>query len=204
MVTRALLPCMLTLCMLLGCQSTGSPGESRPDFASGWAADPTQATETVPQEDLLAAADRFFGHGALGLAEVLDRVLADHGEPTAYITGTEGGGALLVGLRYGQGTLHHASGMTRRVFWKGPSLGLDVGGDAAKVFVLVYGLHDVEQIYRRYPGVAGSVYFVGGVGVNYHATDGITLAPVRAGVGWRLGMSVGYLHVHRSRDAFPL
>jgi hypothetical protein len=110
----------------------------------------------------------------------------------------------MVGLRYGQGTLHHANGTSRTVYWKGPSLGFDIGGDAGRVFVLVYGLDDVERIFRRYPGVAGSVYFVGGFGVNYHRDEGITLAPIRAGVGWRLGMSVGYLHVHRTRDAFPL
>jgi hypothetical protein len=151
----------------------------------------------------LREAETFFGRGAQGLADVLNRVFRDRGPPTGYIKGEEGGGAVGVGLRYGHGTLYLQDGTATKVYWRGPSVGIDVGGSAAKTFILVYGLPTVNAIYDRFGGVEGSLFYIGGVGVNYNRNDEILLAPVRFGVGWRQGVSIGYLHLSPRRSWLP-
>ena len=143
------------------------------------------------------------GRGAQGVADVLNRVFTDNGPPEAYIKGEEGGGAVGVGLRYGHGTVYFADGTSEKVYWRGPSLGLDFGGSAAKTFVLIYNIRSLDELYQRFGGVEGSLYFVGGVGVNYNRQGDVILAPVRFGVGWRQGVSVGYLHVSPERSWIP-
>ncbi|MBY0565377.1 MAG: DUF1134 domain-containing protein [Hyphomonadaceae bacterium] len=163
-----------------------------------------QNDNTYSEPEIVDAAERFFGAGAEGVAAIVDHVFSDLGRPNAYIEGEEGSGAIGVGLRYGNGYLRRkgVAGATR-VYWQGPSVGFDTGGNASKVFTLVYNLHSVDQIFRRYPGVDGSAYFIGGVGVNYQRRDDITLAPMRAGVGFRLGANVGYLAYSRRRRINP-
>ena len=156
------------------------------------------------QEDtVLREAESFFGRGAQGVADALNRVFADNGPPGAYIKGEEGGGSIGVGLRYGHGTLYLSDGSTSKVYWRGPSVGFDVGGSAAKAFVLIYDLQTIDDLYQRFGGVEGSLYFVGGVGINYNRQDDIVLAPVRFGVGWRQGVNVGYLHLSPERSWVP-
>ena len=166
---------------------------------------PSQPVSSEPyQEDtILREAEAFFGRGAQGVADVLNRVFADNGPPGAYIKGEEGGGSVGVGLRYGHGTLYLSDGTTSKVYWRGPSLGFDVGGSAAKAFVLIYDLRSIDDLYQRFGGVEGSLYFVGGVGVNYNRQNDITLAPVRFGVGWRQGINVGYLHLSPEQSWIP-
>ena len=163
-----------------------------------------QATQTYSEDEILAAAQRFLGAGAEGLATVVSRVFDELGRPNGYIEGNEGSGAIGVGLRYGDGRLRlkGRSGVTR-VYWQGPSIGFDTGGNAARVFTLTYGLSNPDQLFHRYPGVDGSAYFIGGVGVNYQRREPVTLAPIRAGVGFRLGANVGYLHYSRRRRLNP-
>jgi len=163
-----------------------------------------QAEQTYSRDEVLAAAQRFFGAGAEGLAAVVDHVFADLGRPNGYIEGNEGSGAIGVGLRYGDGYLRMKgrSGATR-VYWQGPSIGFDTGGNAARVFTLTYNLRRPDSIFHRYAGVDGSAYFVGGVGVNYQRREQTTLAPIRFGVGLRLGANVGYLHYSRRRRINP-
>ena len=110
---------------------------------------------------------------------------------------------MVVGVSYGDGVLHMKAGGSRKVFWQGPSIGFDLGGDASKVFVLVYDLPSAGAIFQRFPGVDGSFYYVGGVGVNYQRSEGIVLAPIRAGVGLRARASVGYMHYTRKRSWIP-
>ncbi len=156
------------------------------------------------EPEIVRAASNFFGAGAEGIAAIVARVFRDNGRPVGYITGGEGAGALGVGLRIGSGDL---TLLRRRypekIYWRGPSVGFDAGGNAARVFTLVYGMRDPEQIYRRFPGVEGSAYFIGGVGVNYQRAEGITLAPMRAGVGFRTGANIGYLAYSRRRYGLP-
>jgi hypothetical protein len=155
------------------------------------------------QDTVLREAESFFGRGAQELADVLNRVFRDRGQPDAYIKGEEGGAAVGVGLRYGHGTLYRADGSETKVYWRGPSLGIDFGGSAAKTFILVYDLPSVEALFQRYGGVEGSLYFVGGAGVTYNRNGNTVLAPVRFGVGWRQGISVGYLNLSRRRSWIP-
>jgi hypothetical protein len=169
---------------------------------------PTAQRSSLPPEPyqrdtVVHEAESFFGNGARGAAEVLNRVLDENGPPDAYIKGEEGGGAVGVGLRYGHGTLFYRDGTSTKVYWRGPSLGFDVGGSAAKAFVLVYNLDDIESVFQRFGGVEGSLYFVGGVGVNYNKAEDIVLAPVRFGVGWRQGVNVGYMHLSPERSWIP-
>lgn len=163
-----------------------------------------QSNDTYSQDEILRAGQRFFGAGAEGLATVVARVFEDQGRPNGYIEGNEGSGAVGVGLRYGSGQLHlKSSSETTRVYWQGPSVGFDTGGNAARVFTLVYRLRQLDDIFRRYPGVDGSAYFIGGVGVNYQERDDVVLAPIRVGVGLRLGANIGYLAYSRRRRIIP-
>ena len=106
-------------------------------------------------------------------------------------------------MRYGRGTVYLSDGTTSRVYWRGPSVGIEVGGSATKAFVLVYDLERIEDLYQRFGGVEGSLYVLGGVGVNYNRQDDIVLAPVRFGVGWRQGVNVGYLHLSPDSSWIP-
>lgn len=159
---------------------------------------------TYTEEQIIREAEEFFGESAEGLANAIAHVFQDLGQPNGFIRGQEGAGAAFFGLRYGRGELRLASLYDATpVFWQGPSVGPDAGGNAAKVFTLVYNLREPADIFRRFPGVDGSAYLVGGFGVNYQRKDGITLAPIRSGVGLRLGANIGYLRYSRNRRYFP-
>lgn len=168
-----------------------------------WAGLAQAGSSTYSQNEVLREAENFFGSSAKGLGKVLEKIFKEHGEPNGYIKGEEAGGAIGIGVRYGNGTLALKSGAKRKVFWQGPSIGFDLGANASKVFVLTYNLPSVDQVFQRFPGVDGSLYFVAGVGVNYVRSGDITLAPIRAGVGWRQGASVGYMHVTREKSWNP-
>jgi len=155
---------------------------------------------TYEQKDVMTAAEGVFGKGAKGLAGAIESVLRKQGEPNAYIAGREVSGAFVLGLRYGSGTLSHKVAGEQPVYWTGPSVGFDVGGDAAKVFVLVYNLYDTEDLYKRFPGGEGRLYFVGGFAMTYLRRGNVVLIPVRLGVGWRAGINAGYMKItHKSR-----
>src|SRR3546814_75409 len=127
----------------------------------------TQADQTYKRDDLIGAAEGVFGKGAEGLAGIIEDILKDQGEPNAYIAGREASGAFVVGLRYGSGMLSHKIEGQMPVYWTGPSIGFDVGGDANKVFVLVYNLYDSEELFKRFPAGEGHFYFVGGFSASY-------------------------------------
>jgi hypothetical protein len=160
--------------------------------------------EAFDQESTLKAATEFFGETTEGLAKVIEKAFHEQGRPNGYIRGSEVSAALTVGLRYGEGELTLKNGARSKVFWAGPSIGFDAGANASKVFVLAYKLPSTEAIYRRFPGVDGSLYYVGGAGINYQRADGVTLAPIRLGVGLRAGASVGYMHYRKEKSLNPL
>jgi len=149
---------------------------------------------TYDQDTVLRDAERFFGKGAEGLGKVVEKAFKENGRPNGYIEGEEAGGAITVGLRYGNGVLVMKSGARRKVWWQGPSIGFDFGGNAARVFTLVYHLPRTGAIFQRFPAVDGSFYYVGGAGINYQQRGSIVLAPIRLGVGLRAGASIGYIH----------
>lgn len=159
--------------------------------------------DTYDQDSIIKDAADFFGSTTEGLAKVIEKAFKDHGRPNAYIKGEEAGGAITVGLRYGNGTLQMKSGATRKVYWSGPSIGFDLGANASKVFVLVYRLPNAEKIFMRFPAVDGSLYYVGGAGINYQRRDKIVLAPIRLGVGLRAGASIGYMHYTKKKTINP-
>ncbi len=170
--------------------------------APGWAL--AADDDTFDQDSTLKAATDFFGQTTEGLAKVIEKAFKEQGRPNAYIRGDEVAGALTVGVRYGEGEVVMKKGGAGKVFWAGPSIGFDVGANASKVFVLVYKLPNLEAIYKRYPGVDGSLYYIGGAGINYQRLDGVTLAPIRLGVGLRTGASVGYVHYRKEKSLLPL
>uniref|UniRef100_I2PXG5 DUF1134 domain-containing protein n=1 Tax=Desulfovibrio sp. U5L TaxID=596152 RepID=I2PXG5_9BACT len=145
----------------------------------------------------------FFESGSRGLAQMVARSFHDLGQPTGFIKGNEAGGALVVGLRYGTGTLNIKGRPPVAVYWQSPSLGFDLGVNAVKVFTLVYGTTDPNQIFQRFPAVDGSAYIIGGFGMNYQRSGDITLAPIRFGVGLRLGANIGYQHYTRTQEINP-
>ncbi|WP_422017806.1 DUF1134 domain-containing protein [Roseateles sp.] len=161
------------------------------------------ADGTYDEDSILKAATDFFGQTTEGLAKVVEKAFKEQGRPNAYIKGEEASAAITVGLRYGEGELTMKGGGASKVFWAGPSIGFDLGANASKVFTLVYKLPKLSAIYQRFPGVDGSLYYIGGAGINYQRLNGIVLAPIRLGVGLRAGASVGYMHYRREKSINP-
>jgi len=151
-----------------------------------------RAQEYTAQE-IVDSGHKFFGATSGGLATVVEKIFASYGLPNGYLLGEEGSGALIGGLTYGEGTLYTKNAGDHKVFWQGPSLGWDFGGEGSRVMMLVYNLDDVSNLYNRYGGVAGSAYVVAGVGFNVLKNNNVLLVPIRTGVGARLGVNLGYL-----------
>lgn len=152
-----------------------------------------QQPETFSQDQVLQTGHEFFGSVSGGLASVVERAFSSYGEPNGYILGEEGAGAIVAGARYGEGHLYTRNAGTHKVFWQGPSVGWDFGGDGARVMMLIYNLPSIDKMYQRYLGVNGSAYLVGGVGMTVLSNHDTLVVPVRSGVGARLGVNVGYL-----------
>jgi hypothetical protein len=144
-------------------------------------------------DELVGAGHKFFGSVSRGLATVIEKATSQWGQPNGYILGQEGGGAFIAGLRYGEGTLFTRNAGDLRVYWQGPSLGFDAGGEGARTMMLVYDLPSTEAMYQRFGGVDGSAYFIGGFGMTALTANNIVVVPIRSGVGLRLGASIGYL-----------
>jgi len=153
---------------------------------------------TYSQGEIVRAGHGFFGSISKGLASAIEYVFDKQGRPNGYILGEDGGGAFIAGLRYGEGKLYTRDAGVHRVYWQGPTLGYDFGAEGSKVMVLVYNLRHPGEIYQRFGGVQGSAYLVGGVSVQLQSRDDVVLAPIRAGVGVRLGANVGYLKYTRA------
>jgi len=190
------------LVVLAGCASSGGSSDSN-NSESGRSATATRGDATYSQDTVLRQAEGVFGEGAEGIGELIERSFKRYGRPNAVIRGEEGGGALVAGLRYGKGQLFYAGGGARKIYWQSPSLGFDAGGNAAKTFIMVYNLRSTQDLFQRYPAVDGSLYFIGGAGLNYNQIDDTVLAVIRVGVGWRAGVSVGYLKFTPDKSINP-
>jgi hypothetical protein len=149
--------------------------------------------DTYSADELVDAGGEFFGSIAQGLASVVERAVSQFGLPNGYVLGDEGSGAAFIGARYGQGTLYTRNQGDYPLFWQGPSVGFDFGGDGSKVMMLVYNLKSTNDIFGRFPGVDGSAYVVGGLGMTVMKSGDVVLVPIRSGVGLRAGVNVGYL-----------
>jgi hypothetical protein len=150
-------------------------------------------SDNYTSEELVETGGEFFGSVAQGLASLVERAVSQFGLPNGYILGEEAGGAISVGLRYGEGTLYTKNAGDLRVYWQGPSVGFDWGGDGARTMMLVYNLPATGAIYQRFAGIDGSAYFVGGFGMTALTANNIVVVPIRSGVGLRLGANIGYL-----------
>lgn len=159
--------------------------------------------DTFSENEITHAASDFFGIATEATAKAVQRVFRDQGRPDAYVKGDEGSGAFVVGLRYGSGWLIRKNQEPKKVYWRGPSIGFDVGGNASKVFTLVYNLRRESRLFQRFPGVEGSYYFIAGIGVLYMRRGGVTIAPMRTGVGLRAGVNAQYQEFTETRDWFP-
>lgn len=150
-------------------------------------------SDNYTSDELVDKGGEFFGSVAQGLASLVERAVSQFGQPNGYILGEEASGAAFIGARYGEGTLYTRNQGDYPVFWQGPSVGLDVGGDGSKVMVLVYNLSTVNDVFGRFPGVDGSAYVVGGLGMTVMKKGDVIMVPIRSGVGLRAGVNVGYL-----------
>ncbi len=169
--------------------------------SAGYSAQPGAApaaskrAKTFSAEEIVQKGHEFFGTTTKGLAKAIEGLFKEHGRPTGYVLGEEASGAFVAGLRYGEGWLYLKDGRRQKIYWQGPTVGFDAGGNGAKVLMLVYDIDTPRAIFGRFPGISGSAYLVGGFSVSIHADEKITIIPVRSGVGARLGGNVGYLKI---------
>ena len=177
----------------------GAPGSDyEPMPQSGpYASQESGSEGTFTAEEIKNAGHRFFGRVSMEFAGVVEYAFQRAGRPNGYILGEEAGGAFVAGLRYGEGTLYTKDAGNHRVFWQGPSIGYDFGAEGSKTMVLVYDLRSPGEIFAMYGGIDGSAYIIGGVGIAFLNRDHVTLAPIRSGVGLRLGANLGYLKYTR-------
>jgi hypothetical protein len=183
----------------------GVPTDGAAAGTASGAAPPVKPSEqnTYQEDDLIGAAEGVFGKGAQGLGKLIEDILKKQGRPNGYIVGREGGGAFVVGLRYGSGTLNHKVEGQIPVYWTGPSIGLDAGANAGSTFVLVYNLFDSEDIFKRFPSGEGVAYLVGGFNASYLRRGDVVLIPIRVGAGLRLGANVGYMKFSKKQHWLP-
>lgn len=178
-----------------------SPSEQYPAFDT---APSFNAANSFEQNEILSAGHTFFGTVTEGLAKGIEYLFQSQGKPNAYILGEDAGGALLVGLRYGEGMMHLKNAASEKVFWQGPTIGYDAGAEGSKTMILVYNLKDPTEIYDRFSGIQGTAYFIGGISIQLQKHDYVTLAILRSGLGLRLGANIGYLNYTRTPTWNPL
>jgi hypothetical protein len=159
------------------------------------ASSPPPPAAAYSSDEIIDAGHHFFGGISKGIASIVEKA-ADHwGQPNGYILGEEAGGAFIGGLRYGDGTLYTKDAGDLRVFWQGPTIGVDAGADGARTMMLVYNLPHTDAIYQQFNGIAGTAYVVAGLGMTALTSgdEKLVVVPIRSGLGLRLGYNVGYL-----------
>src|SRR3984893_8205429 len=129
----------LSLVMVLVCfgigpiQAQANPppsGSPAPPSASPAppAGSPTPQSGQYSSNEVIDAGHRFFGTISRGLAQIVEKAGSQWGPPHGYVLGQEAGGAVVAGVRYGEGVLYTKNAGDLRVYWQGPSLGFDFGG----------------------------------------------------------------------------
>lgn len=154
-------------------------------------------------QEIVDAGHGFFGSTTGGLAKVVEQAFKQYGLPNGYILGQEGAGSFVVGATYGEGELYTKNAGQHSLFWQGPSIGLDYGGEGSRVMMLVYELPKVNAIYNRFGGVSGQAYVVAGFGMTVLKYKDVLIVPIRTGVGARLGVNIGYLKMTRKATWNP-
>ena len=179
------------------CLAFGLAAAPLPALAAG------SVSDTYSSEELVTTGGAFFGSVAQGVASLVEKAVGQFGLPNGYILGEEAGGALIIGARYGQGMMYTRNAGEFPLYWQGPSIGFDAGGAGSKVMMLIYNLDDVSQVFGRFPGVDGSAYVVGGLGMTVLKYRDVVMVPIRSGIGARLGINVGYLKITQQPDWNP-
>jgi hypothetical protein len=167
--------------------SLATPAPATPPKGSSTAGD----TYTI--DEIRTAARGVFGSISTNLASVIEYAFSNYGRPTAYVLGEEGGGAFIAGVRYGSGRLYAKRLPSTKVYWHGPSVGYDFGASGSRTLFLIYKLDEVRELYSGFSGIDGSAYFLGGAGITFLSNNKVIMAPIRTGIGIRLGANVGYL-----------
>ena len=190
---RAVMRTAALILVLVGAGSGPLAAQAGPPPPSNPPPSNAPQSQQYSSNEIVDAGHRFFGGISRGLAQIVEKAGSQWGLPNGYILGQEAGGAVVAGLRYGEGVLYTKNAGDLRVYWQGPSLGFDFGGDGARTMMLVYSLPATEAVYQRFVGIDGSAYFVGGLGMTALTANNIVVVPIRSGVGFRLGANVGYL-----------
>jgi len=190
---QALMRTVSLVMVLVGLSIGSVRGQAAPPPAPPPGSPAPEGADQYSSNEVIDAGQRFFGTISRGLAEIVEKAGSQWGLPNGYILGQEVGGAWVAGLRYGEGILYTKNAGDHRVYWQGPSLGFDFGGDGARTMMLVYSLPATEAIYQRFIGINGSAYFVGGLGMTALTLNNIVVVPIRSGIGLRLGVNIGYL-----------
>lgn len=164
---------------------------------------PARANDAYTFQEIVDSGHSFFGATSGGLASVVEQIFASYGLPNGYVLGEEGSGAFVGGVTYGEGTLYTKNAGDHKVFWQGPSVGWDFGGQGSRTMMLVYNLDSIDHLYQRFAGVAGSAYVIAGLGFNVMKNEDVLIVPVRTGVGARLGLNVGYLKLTQNATWNP-
>jgi hypothetical protein len=194
----AVVAVMLLLCLSAAPagaqQASGASVAAQPQVPNSSAAltQPPRANQYSSNE-VIDAGHHLFGGISRELATIVEKAVSQWGLPNGYVLGEEASGAFIGGLRYGEGRLYTKNAGDLRVFWQGPSLGFDAGADGARTMMLVYNLQRTEAVFDRFGGIAGSAYFVGGLGMTALTGNDVVVVPIRSGLGLRLGANIGYL-----------
>ena len=183
----------LVLLLLFALASDWARAQSEAQPPANQGAQSAPSGRQYSSNEVIDAGHRFFGTVSRGLAQIVEKAGSQWGLPNGYVLGQEAGGAMVAGLRYGEGILYTKNAGDLRVYWQGPSLGFDFGGDGARTMMLVYSLPATDAIYQRFVGIDGSAYFVGGLGMTALTFNNVVVVPIRSGIGFRLGANVGYL-----------
>jgi hypothetical protein len=190
---RAMMRLLAAIVLAGGLSATAAPALSQGGPPPGPPPPSSQGPDRFSASELVNTGHRFFGNISRGLAQIVEQAVSQWGLPNGYILGEEAAGAFVAGLRYGEGMLYTKNAGDLKVYWQGPSIGFDWGGEGARTMMLVYNLPAVEALYRRFVGIDGSAYFVGGFGMTAAIADDMVLVPIRSGVGARLGINLGYV-----------
>ncbi len=179
---NAAVPALLLAALFMGAGTQHASAQARQPAANEYSSN-----------EIIDAGHRFFGGVSRGLAQIVEKAASNWGLPNGYVLGEEAGGAFIGGLRYGEGQLYTKNAGDLRVFWQGPSIGWDVGGEGARTMMLIYKLPATNAIYQRFAGIDGSAYFIGGLGMTALTANDVIIVPIRSGLGLRLGANIGYL-----------
>jgi len=166
-----------------------------PQLPSDASPAPAPPAARYSSDEIVDAGHHFFGGISKGIALIVEKAANQWGQPNGYILGEEAGGAFIGGLRYGDGMLYTKGAGDLRVFWQGPTIGVDAGADGARTMMLVYNLPRTDAIYQQFNGIAGAAYVVAGMGMTALTSgdEKLVVVPIRSGLGLRLGYNVGYL-----------